>query len=71
MESDNLKTVLVKLASFCHQLSENQTDLARILLNEIPSLSKESQDTARSIVQKNEKLRDAMGDVGRDLAGWI
>ena len=44
MESDNLKTVLVKLASFCHQLSENQTDLARILLKEIPSLSKESQD---------------------------
>jgi len=71
MESDNLKTVLDKLASFCHQLSENQTDLARILLNEIPSLSKESQDTARSIVQHNEKLRDAMGDVGRDLAGWI
>ena len=71
MESDNLKTVLVKLASFCHQLSDNQTDLARILLNEIPSLSKESQDTARSIVQHNEKLRDAMGDVGRDLAGWI
>ena len=71
MESDNLKTVLVKLASFCHQLSENQTDLARILLNEIPSLSKESQDTARSIEQHNEKLRDAMGDVGRDLAGWI
>ena len=71
MESDNLKTVLVKLASFCHQLSENQTDLARILLNEIPSLSKESQDTARSIVQHNEKLRDAMGDVGRDVAGWI
>ena len=58
MESDNLKTVLVKLASFCHQLSENQTDLARILLNEIPSLSKESQDTARSIVQHNEKLHD-------------
>jgi hypothetical protein len=71
MESDNLKTVLVKLASFCHQLSENQTDLARILLKEIPSLSKESQDAARGIVEHNEKLRDAIGDVGRDLAAWI
>lgn len=71
MESDNLKTVLVKLASFCHQLSENQTDLARIISKEIPSISKESQDTAKWIVEHNEKLRDAMGDVGRDLASWI
>ena len=56
MENDNLKSVLVKLASFCHQLSENQTDLARIMTKEIPSISKESQDAAKWIVQHNEKL---------------
>ena len=70
MENDNLKSVLVKLASFCHQLSENQTDLARIIAKEIP-VSKESQDVAKWIVEHNEKLRDTIGDLGRDLAGWI
>ncbi len=71
MENDNVKAVLVKLASFCHQISENQTDLARIVAKEIPSISSESQDVAKWIVAHNDKLRDAIGEVGRDLARWI
>ena len=71
MENDNVKTVLVKLASFIHQLSENQTDLARILAKDLPGLSAESRDVAQGIVQHNDKLRDAIGEVGQDLARWI
>ena len=71
MENDSLKSVLVKLASFCHQLSENQTDLARIIAKEIPTISKESKDVAKWIVEHNEKLRDAIGEVGTDLSRWL
>ncbi len=71
MENDNVKSVLVKLASFCHQLSENQTDLARIVAKEIPSISRESQDVAKWIVEHNDKLRDAIGELGTGLSEWL
>lgn len=71
MENDNVKSVLVKLASFIHQLAENQTDLARVLAKELPAISAESRDVARGVVEYNEKLRDAIGEVGQDLAGWV
>ena len=70
MDIDNLKNILVTLASCCQQTLGSQNFILTILARDVEGISPACQQGAQQLINHNQELLELLGDLGKRIA-WI
>ena len=68
MDTNNLKNILLALASCCQQSLSSQDFVFTLLARDVDGISPSAQQGAQQLIDHNQKLRELLRDVGGMIA---